>query len=397
VLIGATLAVAAAFGVGLGTAIAPRGEASKGPVGFGFLPEPGWSSLQAPTRAPEDTPVVAMVANVPFAAEDAEHGLADPSALPYETLLSLPPHGIVLVAGSVPAAEQPWAAGQHPARKLPLRISTAARTIEPGTQVRPDEPLGQYQVRATVNRRHVDVQVYFGTPRPGPRLLAQAQSQLEKLVVRPASRKETEQPEPGASSAVSAPAVIDRTVRCATSPTGGIYELEARANAGSRFGGNWSLLPFGVASSGNIGSVMLALDDSLAWVTAGKPAAETKVDIGFRQALVRDWGTLAISRTACRPATAKVPLSPAGLQGGAVDGLGDKLDCPAPRKVLVHVRAVVSAKTDLRPRGGFLRTNVPLKSGQIAVTTEKGKPLMYTDVLENGKARLFTAKGCVFD
>jgi hypothetical protein len=38
-----------------------------------------------------------------------------------------------------------------------------------------------------------------------------------------------------------------------------------------------------------------------------------------------------------------------------------------------------------------------MKSGRLAVTTEKGKPIMYADVVEKGKARLFTAKGCVLD
>jgi hypothetical protein len=121
------------------------------------------------------------------------------------------------------------------------------------------------------------------------------------------------------------------------------------------------------------------------------------MDVDFRSSVVREWGTLGVSRLACRPVGATVPLAPAGLQGSAVSAIGDKLDCPAPRHVLVHVRAIATAKTELRARGGFLRTNVPLKSAQLAVRTERGKPIMYTDVLEAGKARLFTAKGCVLD
>jgi hypothetical protein len=40
---------------------------------------------------------------------------------------------------------------------------------------------------------------------------------------------------------------------------------------------------------------------------------------------------------------------------------------------------------------------VPLKSAQLAVTSEQGKPIMYADVADSGRTRLFTAKGCVFD
>lgn len=188
--------------------------------------------------------------------------------------------------------------------------------------------------------------------------------------------------------------VIDRTVRCSTSPSGGIWEVEARANAGFKDGSSWQQLPFGAASSGN---ATFALGDSLAWITAGKPSADSTMDVDFRRSVVREWGTLGVSRMGCRSVNAIVPLTPAGLQGGAVSAIGDKLDCPAPRHVLVHVRAIATAKTNLRAREDLLRTNVPLKSAQLAVRTEKGKPIMYTDVVETGKARLFTAKGCVLD
>jgi hypothetical protein len=199
----------------------------------------------------------------------------------------------------------------------------------------------------------------------------------------------------GAPSASSL--VIDETVRCTTSPSGGIREVEARANAGIRLGSGWKQLPYAVASSGNVGSTVDPLGDAFAWITAGRPSADTTIDWGFRTAEVSRWGTLAVSRTACRTVSAKVPLSRSGLEGGAVSPFGEKLDCPAPRRVLVHVRAIATAKTELRARGVFRSTNVPMKSGRLAVTTEKGKSIMVAEVLEDGKARLHTAKGCVFD
>lgn len=196
-----------------------------------------------------------------------------------------------------------------------------------------------------------------------------------------------------AAGAPRADSVIERTLRCTTSESGGIREVEARANAGTRLRGDWVRLPFGAASTGN---VTYALTDSLAWITAGKPSVETTLDLGFRTSPVRDWGTLGVSR-ACRAVSARVPLGPSGLQGGAASPLGDRLDCEAPRRVLVRIRAIAVAETTLRARGDFLRTTVPMKSGQLAVRTEEGKPIMYSEVFENGTARLYTAKGCVSD
>ena len=195
------------------------------------------------------------------------------------------------------------------------------------------------------------------------------------------------------AGAPSASVVIDRTLRCATSPSGGIREVEARANAGTRLGGDWVRLPLGAAATGN---VTFALTDSLAWITAGKPSADTTLELGFRSSPLRDWGTLGVSR-ACRIVSAKVPLSASGLKGGSASPLGVRVDCPAPRRVLLRVRAVAMARTDLRTKRDFLVTSAPLKSAQLAVRTEKGKPVMYTDVSANGRARLFTAKGCVDD
>jgi hypothetical protein len=198
---------------------------------------------------------------------------------------------------------------------------------------------------------------------------------------------------PTSAGEPDAATVIDRTLLCATSPSGGIREVEARANAGTRLRGEWVRLPLGAAATGN---VTYALTDSLAWVTAGKPSAETTLDLGFRSSPVRDWGTLGVSR-ACRTVNAKIPLSHSGLKGGATSPLGARVDCPAPRRVLLRVRAVAMVKTDLRTKRDFLVTSAPLKSAQLAVRTEKGTPVMYTDVSADGRARLFTAKGCGLD
>jgi hypothetical protein len=203
-------------------------------------------------------------------------------------------------------------------------------------------------------------------------------------------------PQASLGNPVAASVVIDRTVRCTTSPSGGIREVEARANTGIRAGGRWKQLPYAIASSGNVGSTLDPLGDGLAWITAGRPSADTTVDSGFRTAQVTRWGTLAVRR-ACRTVKAKVPLTKAGLTGSAASPFGDKLDCPAPRSVLVRVRAIAASKTQLRSRGAFLATNTPLKSARLAVRTPKGKRLVYAEVSDSGMSRLFTSKGCVYD
>jgi hypothetical protein len=57
--------------------------------------------------------------------------------------------------------------------------------IQFGGEVRPRRPLGQYELRAVVKGYAVDVQAYFGTRRPTEAMLAEAQRQLDRLVVSP--------------------------------------------------------------------------------------------------------------------------------------------------------------------------------------------------------------------
>jgi hypothetical protein len=399
-LVGTALVVAIALGVGIGSLVAPSGTASSGPIGFGLLPEAGWYALQSATPRAPGQPRVAMAANVPFDEEDMVNGLAEPSALPYTTLLGLPLRGVILIVTFT--EPDPWVKStpspRYPTRTLPLRLSEATPYIEYGTQIRPEQPLGQYQLRATVDGKLIDVNVYFGTPTPSSALRAEAQRQLDGLVVHSGAPTETDAVvRPASPATPSAPAVIDRTLRCTTSPSGGIWEIEARANAGIRQGSGWKQVPYAVSSSGNVGSTLDPLGDALAWVTAGRPSRDTTADWGFRAAQVSRWGTLAVNRRVCRSARARVTLGHSGLEGSSASPFGDKLDCAAPRRVLVRVRAIATTKTDLRARGDFQNTHVPLKSAQLAVTTEKGKPIMYADVADSGRTRLFTAKGCVFD
>lgn len=185
--------------------------------------------------------------------------------------------------------------------------------------------------------------------------------------------------------------ILDRTYSCAITLHGGIYQLENRAHPGSRAGRSWTKLAYaglraGVFSGGT--------GNLLAWISAGRPDKDTTVDQEFWTFDVKTFGTIGISGRNCDPTKAAVPLSAAALRGGAAAPLGSELKCDVPRRVLVRLRAVLSARGSLHGRE-FESVHVPVQEAKLAVRTLKGKPLSYATVSESGKATLFTAKGCV--
>jgi hypothetical protein len=109
------------------------------------------------------------------------------------------------------------------------------------------------------------------------------------------------------------------------------------------------------------------------------------------------YGTLAVNRSTCRASARQVPLGSGGLEGGTAGRLGDAFDCTSPRTVLVRVRAVLTSPGTLKGHDIFLLTTSPVREAAVAVRTESGKPLVYAQVLQSGKTRLFTAKGCLPD
>jgi hypothetical protein len=185
--------------------------------------------------------------------------------------------------------------------------------------------------------------------------------------------------------------VLDRTYSCAIALHGGIYQLENRAHPGARTGRSWTKLAYaglraGVFSGGT--------GNLLAWVSAGKPAKETTVDQEFWTFDVKTFGTVGVSGKNCNPTRASIPLSAAGLRGGAAAALGSELKCGVPRRVLVRIRAVLESRASLHGRE-FESVHVPVREAKLAVRTPAGKPLTYGTVSQSGKATLFTAKGCV--
>jgi hypothetical protein len=400
-LVGTAVVVAIALGVGIGTFVAPSGTAARGPIGLGFLPLPGWSALQTAAPGTPEQPAVAMAANVPFADDDIVNGLAEPSALPYSTLLTLPPRGVVVVGMFIEAAGQPWSSTRYHDHGLPLRVQDAT-PIEYGTQVRPEEPLGQYQLRALVNGYHVDLYIYTGRPRLSPELAAEVQRQLDQLVVQAAPEAEpaTRPRRPAGTSATAAPSVLDRTYACAPALIGGIRQIDTRAYRRSgRQGASWDRPAFADVSTTVSGAAATAVDDELAWVTSGRPSADATVVttlVGFTFPM-QSWGTLAFNARRCRPSSATVALGRRGLRGGPVGALDDRWDCASGRRVLVRIRAVTTAPARLATYRGFLRTTVPVQEASLAVQAESGRRLVFSQVLASGKALLFTAPTCFPD
>jgi hypothetical protein len=393
-LVGVALGVAVLLGVGIGALVAPSGEAAKGPVGLGFLPQPGWYALQAQAADPLFQ-TIAAASNVPFAREDDVGGRADASGLPYATLLRLPADGIVIVVGFTPESSQLPSGYYYPERKLPLRIRDATPYIQGGTQVRPDQPLAEYQMQASVNGHNVDVQIYLGSAEPSPQLLAEAQSQLERLVVRSPARAAT--PENRAMPTRANPvAVVDRTYLCAPTFVGGVRQIDVRAHGGSRrSGASWDSPAFAALSTTVSGSVFTAIEDELVWVTAGRPTDHAAiVGVNFP---VQTWGTLGVNAKRCRATKLRIPGGRAGLDGGSVGPFDDQWDCATGPRVVVRIRAVLPARAPLKSYRGFLRTTVPIKSASLSVRTQGGRPLAHAEVFESGTALLYTASGCFPD
>lgn len=174
IAIGGAVLAAVALGIAIGSfAFAGRGAAA-GPQGLGFLPADGWTVLQSATPATSDRPGVALAANVPLHPQDTIDGF------PYSTLRTLPPHGVVLVA-SFMRLDNARVASQS----LPLSLRDATPYIRYGGEVRPRKPLGQYELGALVEGYAVEVQAYFGTRKPSDAVVAEAQRQLDRLVVSP--------------------------------------------------------------------------------------------------------------------------------------------------------------------------------------------------------------------
>jgi hypothetical protein len=390
-----TVAAALALAAGLAL-VAPTGTASRGPVELGFVPEPGWLTFQTGGENGEIFQTVAVASNVPLAAEDQVAGSADPSGLPYETLLDLPTNGIVIVA-TFARPSQPVLLGGREAEELdlPLGIRDATPYIQYGTQLRPEQPLGQYEIRGMLQEHSVDVHVYFGTPTPSSKLLGEADRQLAGIVVREGrDGQHARRGRPAVTASPSAPGVVDRTFACRPSLAGGAHKLDWLARRGTgRSGSSWQRPALAGVQTNISGSAATAIDNYLVWASAGRPTASASLWLSNSIELFdfpfRVWGTIAVNRKRCSGVDKRVALGPRGLDGSDASVFPDVFDCTTPKVVLVRVRAVTESRTALKSFRSFVRTVVPVKEASIAVQTRSGKPLAFAQLSETGASRIF--------
>jgi hypothetical protein len=180
--------------------------------------------------------------------------------------------------------------------------------------------------------------------------------------------------------------VVDRTLQCNTGFAGGARILYLRAQTAYGTGGklDW-LAGVYVATPGNPDPSHRNYRPSLAGVNAGWPPPPPLKS-----------GGLGFDNRLCIASKAKVGLSRRGLVGGAASQTGDDYNCVVPRRVLIRVRAVFKVPVELKPIGRrtFFSAEGRIEQGQVAVRTLSGKPLVYGDVREGGRARLFTTGGC---
>jgi hypothetical protein len=193
--------------------------------------------------------------------------------------------------------------------------------------------------------------------------------------------------------------VIDRTVLCATDPSGGIYEVEIMGRGGTRTGrGAWNKPATVKLTTGSTGSAAQALDNAIGWAIAGTPTADADVIadpfVGFAYP-IRVWGAFTM-HTRCRPSRRQVPLSRKGLDGGPTGKLDQTYDCETPRRVLVRMRAAFEQPTELRRHDTWLFTRETVLKGSIAVRTESGRPVLLAEAYASGKANIFISSARCF-
>jgi hypothetical protein len=194
--------------------------------------------------------------------------------------------------------------------------------------------------------------------------------------------------------------MIDRTFACAPQLVGGVRKVHPRAHRGTgRHGATWDRPAVAALETNASGSAATAIEDELAWVTAGRPSSEATVVTTLVGSTFpfRDWGTVAVSAKRCQTSTARVALSRTGLRGGATGPFDDRWDCGTGRRVLLRVRAVLASPSRLSSYRGYLRTTTPVRSAELAARTESGKRLVYAQVFESGKSLQFTSPSCFPD
>jgi hypothetical protein len=176
----------------------------------------------------------------------------------------------------------------------------------------------------------------------------------------------------GRPAAPGSAAVIDRNFACSTAMRGGLRMIEISAFAGARQPPLPQTASFGLSSNWTPDATLVSAS------TAG----------------------LQLNPTRCAATSRRLPLTAAGLRGGAAPSQGQEYECEAPRRVFVRVRAVFRAPTKLEPDRAFgylqLQARGEVREAALAVRTPSGRSLAFASH-GAGKARVLAAPGCTED
>ena len=205
---------------------------------------------------------------------------------------------------------------------------------------------------------------------------------------------------PGATASTHASRDIDRTFVCSPGFVGGTHSIFAHAFTGvgrTRLG--WERPAFVAVGSSLVGAALASVPNYLVWITGGLPTRAASVSPGDATLSFpfSVWGTVSVQRGACRATTTRVAVGTRGLERREVTPFFNLHDCMTPRRVLMRVRARLLRPSVLKSHRGYLRTTEPARTAEVMVRTLSGRPVIYAQVLESGKARLFTAPGCIED
>ena len=190
-----------------------------------------------------------------------------------------------------------------------------------------------------------------------------------------------------ADAAPTATKIVDRTLRCTTGIQGGAPVILVNTRSAYGDGGGkleWFAQAF-IVAAGQAVPTRPGFQPTLAGMTAGWPPPK-----GFKS------GAVSFHNRRCTATREQVGFSRRGLFGGPAAQLGDDYQCRVPRTMLVRVRAEFTKPVALRllDNGTYYAADGRIAQGQIAVQTLQRKPILYADVTDSGRARIFTRGTC---